>query len=147
MCSVVLTCKNLRYCICLWCCKNGSWRPLEMRRTCISRRRQPWRRWMQMLINTRRLMNCCRRSMWTSSRLRCCANRCQRNVPSCLHDSVASGSSPSYVGSLCWPGAWFTRYLRGVVTALKSVRAEQVKRPERKQNRTVPRCGSVCLYA
>jgi len=32
---------------------------------------------------------------------------------------------------------------RGVVTALKPVRAEQVKRPERKQNRTVPHCGPV----
>ena len=32
---------------------------------------------------------------------------------------------------------------RGVVTALKPVRAEQVRRPERKQNWTVPHCGSV----
>ena len=32
---------------------------------------------------------------------------------------------------------------RGVVTALKPVRAEQVWRPERKQNWTVPHCGSV----
>jgi len=30
-----------------------------------------------------------------------------------------------------------------VVTALEPVRAEQVKRPERKQNRTMPHCGSV----
>ena len=35
-----------------------------------------------------------------------------------------------------------TKY-RGEVTALKPVRAEQVKRPERKQNWTVPHCGSV----
>ena len=34
-------------------------------------------------------------------------------------------------------------FSRGEVTALKPVRAEQVKRPERKQNRTVPHCGSV----
>ena len=34
---------------------------------------------------------------------------------------------------------WF----RGVVTALKPVRAEQVSRPEWKQNWTVPHCGSV----
>jgi len=32
---------------------------------------------------------------------------------------------------------------RGVVTALKPVRAEQVRRPQRKQNWTVPHCGSV----
>ena len=32
---------------------------------------------------------------------------------------------------------------RGVVTALKPVRAEQVRRPEQKQNWTVPHCGSV----
>ena len=32
---------------------------------------------------------------------------------------------------------------RGVVTALKPVQAEQVKRPEQKQNWTVPHCGSV----
>ena len=32
---------------------------------------------------------------------------------------------------------------RGVMTALKPVRAEQVRRPERKQNWTVPHCGSV----
>jgi len=32
---------------------------------------------------------------------------------------------------------------RGVVTALKPVRAEQVWRPERKQNWTVPHCRSV----
>ena len=32
---------------------------------------------------------------------------------------------------------------RRVVTALKPVRAEQVRRPERKQNWTVPHCGSV----
>jgi len=32
---------------------------------------------------------------------------------------------------------------RGVVTALKPIRAEQVERPEQKQNRTVPPCGSV----
>jgi len=32
---------------------------------------------------------------------------------------------------------------RGVVTALKPVRAEQVRRPKRKQNWTVPDCGSV----
>ena len=31
----------------------------------------------------------------------------------------------------------------GVVTALKPVRAEQVRRPERKQNWTVLHCGSV----
>jgi len=31
-------------------------------------------------------------------------------------------------------------------TALKSVRAEQVRRPERKQNWTVPHCGSVFAY-
>jgi len=33
----------------------------------------------------------------------------------------------------------------GVVTALKTVRAEQVRRPEWKQNWTVPHCGSVLL--
>jgi len=32
---------------------------------------------------------------------------------------------------------------RGVVTALKPVRAEQVRQPEWKQNWTVPHCGSV----
>jgi len=36
-------------------------------------------------------------------------------------------------------------FYRGVVTALKPVRAEQVRQPERKQNWTVPHCGSVCL--
>ena len=36
---------------------------------------------------------------------------------------------------MCW--------FRGVVTALKPVRAEQVRRPEWKQNWTVPHCGSV----
>ena len=35
--------------------------------------------------------------------------------------------------------------VRGVVTALKPVRVEQVRRPERKQNWTVPHCGSVFL--
>jgi len=34
-------------------------------------------------------------------------------------------------------------WIRGVVTALKPVRAEQVRRPERKQNWTMPHCGSV----
>ena len=33
--------------------------------------------------------------------------------------------------------------ISGVVTALKPVRAEQVRRPEWKQNWTVPHCGSV----
>jgi len=33
--------------------------------------------------------------------------------------------------------------IRRVVTALKPVQAEQVRRPERKQNWTVPHCGSV----
>ena len=36
-----------------------------------------------------------------------------------------------------------TLLCRGVVTALKPVRAEQVSRPEWKQNWTVPHCGSV----
>ena len=35
------------------------------------------------------------------------------------------------------------RWTRGVVTALKPVRAEQVRRPEWKQNWTVPHCGSI----
>ena len=38
---------------------------------------------------------------------------------------------------------WTAKQARGEVTALKPVRAEQVRRPEWKQNWTVPHCGSV----
>jgi len=43
--------------------------------------------------------------------------------------------------------AGFDSSLRGVVMALKPVQAEQVRRPERKQNGLCHTVGLFCLYA
>ena len=56
----------------------------------------------------------------------------------CTKFDFGCGSAPDAAG-----GAFSAPPGRGVVTALKPVRAEQMRRPKRKQNWTVPHCESV----